>query len=576
MSLQNLQSVSRRNFLVGSGSAALAAAACAVTPALADTGSAKSYDELQELASVATVETVNAGSGVWPWTIPPAPITDIAKTYDADVVVGSGMAGMATALSAAKNGASVVVIERSDNFSVRGADIAAIGSKFQIAENIEIDRKEVFRLFSEWTGFQNNMDLLRLWIFNSTEMMDELIDIMDGYNCKPVQSLGVTGDMENEPTFYRQYMTAHSFTPKDKEVPTMYLDDGRWAMTLVGDALCTEATNNGAEFFFNTLAEQLVQDESGTVVGVIAQNEAGEHVQFNASKGVVMCTGDFSGNDDMLAAYSPICLRAPRGFYNPYGCNDGSGAAMSLWAGAAFQHGPSAPMIHAGGGCVLNQWFCGWLMVNLDGKRFCNETPNEIALANARLMQRGSEIWSIFDASYEEDAQRMLSDTKHMDRVLVDGLDELVEEYIETGVLMRADTLEELAELCGIDDVDTFVQTVNDYNELVAAGEDTVYYKDAKWLTAIDTPPYYATRVPANLLVVEYGLNCDAQLRVCNADDQPIPGLYAAGNAAGNMYANDYPLIAPGISHGAALTFGREVGKALATGEPITINKVND
>jgi succinate dehydrogenase/fumarate reductase flavoprotein subunit len=127
----------------------------------------------------------------------------------------------------------------------------------------------------------------------------------------------------------------------------------------------------------------------------------------------------------------------------------------------------------------------------------------------------------------------------------------------------KADTLEELAEKIGVPK-DTFLATVEHYNELVDKGEDTDFFKDQVFLTPIKEGPFYATRVGAGLLAVVGGLHIDDNNQVCKADDEVIPGLYAVGNVSGDMYAVDYPINFMGNSHGRCLVGGYSVGSYLA------------
>ena len=515
-----------------------------------------------------------ATQGKWSWEIKPEPITDIAATVDTEiVVVGAGMAGINTASAAAFHGAKVLVLERTEKYQVRGADNGAVGTKFQKEQGIEIDPAELLKYSAQWNAMQINQNLFRLWVYKSGPVFDDLIDLMTENGCDVVRGTGTRGDLEDAELFYRQYQTAHSWTPAGTEVATMMLEDGRWANNLVGDALIKQAVDNGAEFIYNTLAEQLVQDESGRVTGVIAKGEDGTYTQYNASKAVVLCTGDIGGNEEMLRAWAPITLRADRSEYLPVGANDGSGHKMALWAGAAVQRGPAGPMIHAVGGQVLCQKDIGWLMVNREGKRFTNETPNEVATSNARLLQPGGKAWSIFDGAYESKIAAMMGDgTSNWGSVINESTAESMETEINNGTMWRADTLEDLAAQIGVEDVETFKATIARYNELCAAGKDADFLKDDKWMkSSIETPPFYASHVPAIPLTVPFGLNCNDQLQICDDNDYPIEGLYAAGNTCGNFFADDYPLLTPGISHGRAITFGRILGEALAKGEKITI-----
>ncbi|MGI6105541.1 MAG: FAD-dependent oxidoreductase [Raoultibacter sp.] len=554
--------VSRRQFLAGVGVAGIAAAGVGV--AGCSSGSSSSSSSSSSAAS----------EGKWSWETAPDPITNVSETVDAEiVVVGAGMAGINTGSSAAFHGAKVIVLERTEKYQVRGADNGAVGTKFQKEQGINIDPAELLKYSAQWNAMQINQNLFKLWIYKSGPVFDDLIDLMTENGCDVVRGTGTRGDLEDAELFYRQYQTAHSWTPAGTAEASMTLPDGRWANNLVGDALIKQATDNGAEFVYNTMAQQLVVDDSGKVTGVIAENEDGAYVQYNASKGVVLCTGDIGGNEEMLRAWAPIVLRADASAYIPEGMNDGTGHKMALWAGAAVQHGPAGPMIHAVGGQVLCQKDIGWLMVNRDGKRFTNETPNEVATSNARMVQPGGVAWSIFDGEYESKIKAMMGEGgSNWGSVIDDETAGKMEEEIKAGTLWKADTLEDLADQLGIEDVEQFKATITRYNELCALGKDSDFLKDDKWMkSSIETPPFYASHVPAIPLTVPFGLNCNDQLQICTADDVPIEGLYAAGNTCGNFFADDYPLLTPGVSHGRAITFGRVLGEALAKGEKITI-----
>ena len=284
--------VSRRQFLAGIGATSVAVAGLGI----AGCSPAENTGSGDGSASTASGEA----QGKWSWETPPEPITDIAQTVDAEiVVVGAGMAGINTASAAAFNGAKVIVLERTESYQVRGADNAAVGTKFQAAEGIEIDPAELLKYSAQWNAMQINQNLFKIWLYKSGPVFDDLIDLMEENGCKVVRGTGTRGDLEDAELFYRQYPTAHSWTPQGTEVASMNLEDGRWANNLVGDALIKQAEENGAEFVYNTLAQQLVQDESGRVTGVIAQAEDGSYTQYNASIAVVLCTGDISGNEEV-------------------------------------------------------------------------------------------------------------------------------------------------------------------------------------------------------------------------------------------------------------------------------------
>jgi hypothetical protein len=477
------------------------------------------------------------------------------------------MAGINVASAAASNGLKVTVLERTDTYQVRGADNAAINSKFHLANGIEFDKAQILKELSQWNHMQIDQNLVKIWVYKSGQIFNDLIDLAEANGLKPISGMGNVGGLEKEEGIYRQYPTAISFVKADMDQPAMFLEDGRWVNNLIGDVLMNQALDNGAEFIFETLAEQLIK-EGDRVTGVIAKGSDNAYTQYNASKGVVLCTGDISGSPEMLEAWAPIALRADPTEYVPAGVNDGIGMKMGLWAGAALQRGPAAPMIHAVGDPTLRG--IGWLAVNREGRRFTNEFPNEIATSNSRLVQPGGIAWYIFDADYEA---KITKATGGNPGGAIPADEGVITSMIDSGVLWRADTLEDLASQIGVTDTGTFKATVTRYNELCAAGFDADFLKDPKYLdTAVLNPPFYARWVPAVPLVVIYGLNCNDQLEVLDKDDNPIAGLYASGNMCGNYFADDYPLLCPGQSHGRTITLSRVLGEALAKGEKITVD----
>jgi succinate dehydrogenase/fumarate reductase flavoprotein subunit len=146
--------------------------------------------------------------------------------------------------------------------------------------------------------------------------------------------------------------------------------------------------------------------------------------------------------------------------------------------------------------------------------------------------------------------------------------EETLAQHIKDGKVVTADTIEELAQKMNVP-IDTFKATVARYNELCAKGNDVDYGKRKEILNApVLKPPFYAGKLLSTLLTMVGGLRTDTSLHVLDSDDKPIEGLYVAGSAAGDFFANDYPTICPGIGHGRCLTFGRMAG-ILAAGKSV-------
>ncbi|MBR2835538.1 MAG: FAD-binding protein [Coriobacteriales bacterium] len=368
--------------------------------------------------------------------------------------------------------------------------------------------------------------------------------------------------------YWRLLPSAVSFV---KEGDGMITTEGKMVTSRIIECLAKNATANGAEFIFNTKAEQLVKDDSGKVCGVIATAEDGSHVQYNAVKGVILATGDISGNKAMLKDWAPITLRADVCGYYPAGGNMGDGITMGLWAGAALSKSPSAPMVHLSNQqSVLSARLMCWLAVNREGLRYGAEMPVEPLITNARMNQPGNVAWSIYDGNFAQFVQQQNPESYESMLYSIDRatgeqvyIQSKIDNAVNNGLIITADTLEELAEEVGMP-VDTFLATVERYNKWCDSGVDEDFGVPANWLSKIGVPPFYAEPVPTTMLVCIMGLHVNNDSQVCNADDEPIPGLFAVGNVQGDFFGNSYTVHCPGISHGRAITFGNLVGAALA------------
>jgi fumarate reductase flavoprotein subunit len=295
---------------------------------------------------------------------------------------------------------------------------------------------------------------------------------------------------------------------------------------------------------------QLIQDETGRVVGAISETPDGEYNKFMAGKGVILASGGFAGSDEMKAYYGRHALGIPTARM-PEKNYSGDGIKMALWIGGAFQAGPAAIGAHynpvQGAGIPF-------MFVDATGVRFMNEDNPIERIANQDMtLIPGRYHWQVFDNSYADD---MLKFYGVFDK-------ELVEPAEGAGVLIKADTLEGLAELMEVPG-DVFVEQVKKYNQYVADGKDLQFGKNPDFLTALDEAPFYAIkRVPA-LLETSGGLDVDLQLRVKDDEGKSISGLYAVGSVAGNCFGPDYPMIMNGASNGRAVTFGMLAGQYAA------------
>ena len=541
---QMLHEMSRRQFLKAAGVAAAGAAALhgASLPAMAEE---------------------EASAPMHSWEVAPEPIDEgmIAEEKDYDIViVGGGVAGNAAAEAAAGEGAKVALIEQSGDITAHGCDNGCIDSKFQKELGIEFDKDTIFKLLYRWSQQQANPHLIRTWIDKSGGVFDHICDLATAHGYGLISAFSNTSkeDWETNDEWFREYRTSISFGDPSEGI-IIDFEKFQFLQYHLVEMLMQEAEGHGAEYFFNTHAEQLVKADD-RITGVVAKDADGNYIRFNASKGVILATGDISGNPDMMKTFAPIALRADAVAYFPYMGNWGDGINMGCWAGAAVSRSTAAHMVHPISDAPLNAIDMSWLAVNRNGDRFAAEVPVEPYVTNARMNQPGNIAWNIYDGKFKERVEKQEPNTAE---ALLAGIDEKMENLAGSDLLYVADTLEDLADQLGIP-ADNFVATVERYNEMCAAGEDKDFGVPERFLAAVEEAPFYAVPIPAQTLCVPFGLHVDKNSQVCTEEDEPIGGLFAVGNVQGDFFGCSYPVFCPGISHGRAITFGSLVGKALA------------
>jgi len=567
--------IDRRDFLKGAiaaGGAAAVAGLGACSPSNAS-GSGTG-------GSAASGAGAGDGVGKHSWEVKPAAITDIAEEKDYDIViVGAGLAGLSAAEAAARCGASVAVLERTETFQVRGVDVGHIGSKWQLDNGgLPVDPVVAAKLLHLWSQQTTNYNLIKTWATRSGQVFDHIEEIVKANDMKFVHALSGTAKYgwDTLPERWVIYPDAISVVRNSDDDTLDTRPDGVMVNQNLGDALYAEAVAQGAEFVFSTHAEQLVGDASSGISGVIASAEDGSYIQYNAAKGVILATGDICGNQEMIDAWSPICNRADGNVYSPVGGNTGDAILMACWAGGTYSKSPAAPMVHQFTmdtiSFNLTAFIMSWLAVNRNGDRYGAELPFEPYLTNARMNTPGSVAWSIFDSDYETYVRRQWPEEdapgkadKWLAGTTGAGVAADIEERLaaDPPTVFKADTIEELAEQIGVP-AENLVATVERYNSMCDKGADDDFEVPAKFLAAVKTAPFYATPLPCSVLTIPFGIHVNDDSQACTEDDEPIPGLFAVGNAQGDFFGLAYPVHCPGISHGRSVTFGQLVGEALA------------
>ncbi len=545
--------LTRRNF-VASAAATGAAIAAAHGTALADEAQPQTAD--------------------WLGVAPQIGDADIVETIDTEVLVcGGGTAGLFAVCSAAEEGVKVLCIEK---YAVGGGvrdNLGSINSRLQQEAGCVIDENEIVNDLVRYADNYCNPRLYHLWAQNSGETIDWYQDRLED---EGFQLFYEAAD-NAKPTTYRHWPTGHIPSwPADAEAGGM--TDVRNGKDVLGDY----ALSKGAEFRWNTSLVELVQDESGAVTGAIAEGENG-YIRINASKGVVVCTGGYARNPNMIAALQPQTLNK----YSLLAANAGTtgdGIKACLWAGAHMDEVHSAMVFDrvaipadatAGADAAGSLFWIGsnpWLKVNLNGERFINESVPYDYVLNAALTQPSHTVVDIWDSdwkSYLEQfdihgcARLYEFDNGAPTNLSLEVAELINQGLIEKGYIIQADTIEELAEGLGIP-AENLVKTVERQNENFDAGVDPDFGKEAHRLSAIRKPPFFGARTSGYMLCTLDGITINEQFQAVREDGSAIEGLYVAGVDSGSYFAHTYPSLSTGHCCGRSVTFARMIGKELA------------
>ena len=522
-------------------------------------------------------------SSDWLGEAPEISDSDVTEELDTEVlVVGCGTGGWIAAMTAAEEGAKVLVVEKAETPTGIREDIGAIDSKKQLEgyeqfPEMKIDKTEALQDIVRYASGYVDSDLVKVWIDNSAETVDWLTDLMESTGNWTMSWEGGIGDQTVEARD-KAYATGHSPHKTDAAG-----DDVTTNSTF--QAHCDEL---GVEWKLSTALVKLVQDDSGKVTGIIAQDQNDQHyVKINASKGVIMCTGGYATNTDMMLALQPMTMKMKVNV--PIGSKaDGSGIKAMLWAGGEMDPCHASMMFNrasclpteTAGYETNGKWFWfgeqPFLKVNLNGKRFCNESGPYEFMLHSMYMQPNHTYCDIFDANNKQYCEQFnevgCCRLFPFDNGAVSNRDydyvwsQMTEgdnSHLAQGYLQQADTLEELAEKLNIP-ADAFVESVNRYNEMVAKGVDEDYGKEKNRLTPVDTAPFYGIRTCAWHLTTLDGCRINTDMQVIREDGTAIEGLYATGDCTGGFFANVYPNLFTGLACGRTMTFGRRAAKIVA------------
>lgn len=498
----------------------------------------------------------------------------IKQVLETDVlVIGAGNAGLFAAIAAAEKGAKTMVLEKEDHVAMIRTYIAGVGTRAQKKAGVFIDKTELVEEICRYASHRVDQRLIKRWVDQNAEAVDWLDDLVTE-NGLTLHSESNSG---NPHSFYKAFPTQHDVQNENENVDFKPL-------------LEDKAVSLGVEIRFETALERLLQSSEGRITGVVAKDKAENRVQINAKKGVLLCTGGYSNNPEMLKKLNPVAFNSITGIDSFSNHGDGINTASDV--GAAKDDVPTVMIFDRGAmkpgkkitdekdAPFRNFYWLGsqpFLKVNLRGERFVNESVPYDFMAHAASLEPDDLYCQIYDSNWKEDVMRFQTlgcsrvqspspSGGLQTRASVNGLkgaEKEQQKFIESGHLQQADTLEELAEKLHLP-ADTLLETISRYNELVEKGRDEDFGKESYRLSAVIKPPFYGITLGGRVLCTLDGLRVNTKMQVLDKQLEPIEGLYAAGNDSGGFFANNYPEHVPGLAVSHAFTFGRLAGQHAA------------
>lgn len=598
--------ITRRDFLKGAAASALGVATASVLGACGtDTTTTAAGDETTAPAGTKAPETtpdVPETQAPQPevttptsWRTAPAPIPadQIKEVYLSDIlIIGGGHAGMVAGMAAVEAGASTLIVEKLPATSSGRSWIGAIDSSYQKKAGIKVNKHEVIEELCKYASHKVDQRLIRLWADESGATIDWLGGIM----AKMGIEMRLETDTGNEDHgFYKTFPICHMLQslPGTEELCLMQAPVNCPA---VSNFLGEPYTQAGGQILFNTKMEQLLQDETGRVIGAVCSDADGDYIHVYGRQGVLLCTGGYACNEEMMRDMNPFAANHCTAL-DAYPGDTGDGIRAATWLGAAKDEEGTVMVFDRGGvpagapggglyaqpGVMTHIGSQPFLKVNCKGERFCNESIPYDFMYHAATKEDRDTYCMIFDSDWVEQTKTFHTlACSRMHPSPTSGLTTLLSNpnfqqfFFDTvlcpaGILVQADTLEELAEKLLLP-ADTFVATVNRYNDLCAKGEDEDFGKESYRMLPLGKAPYFGITLGGQLLCTLDGLRINTNMQVLTKDGKVIPGLYAGGNDSGGFFCDNYPELIPGVAAGRSFTFARLAAQHMAASEAVTIN----
>ena len=546
------------------------------------------YAQAKGEAVVSSVQLPTGDENDWLGKEPDIDEAAITETVDTDIlIVGAGNGGMFAAAYAAANGLNFRVIEQNANVQDTRHWYGAVDSAAaKEAGEPATDKAKLLSEISRYASGKCDQRVVKTWINESAAMHDFMRSILEdkyGWVCDFTSGSEAAWPAENAEhnTDYLYPVQEHNYMASERE-----------SGLARNELLLQYIQELGYDVDFKTSLAKLEKNSDGRITGIIAQSTEDDHfIRYNANKGVLLACGGFPGNPYMMEQLDPLGTSVTTACsYSP--ADKGYGIRAAVWAGAnldkeaapmLFDRGIVAPGVDAGyvdsdsafGGKAfpgkIRQYNPGtqpFLKVNRNGERFANESCPYNDIVYAAAHQPGRVYAQICDANILEDAKRFhtigcSAQTRNGGEKYIQGK---MDEAIEAGALFKCDTLDELADKMGFTGAakDTFLATVERYNELYDKQNDEDFGKPAYRLSAIRTAPFYGCWLGASLLTTEQGIAINEKGQALDTNNQPMEGLYITGDMSGSFFANNYPCLMAGVAMGRTLTFAMKAIKQMA------------
>jgi succinate dehydrogenase/fumarate reductase flavoprotein subunit len=518
--------------------------------------------------------TPEAVAEKWAFETPPAPIaeSEIKNTVTTEIViVGGGTSGLICGNAAIENGAQVVLLSASAGPVSRGGANFAFNTRAVSKLGIQVDVAKALKM--QLAAQMGRVDQAKWWLWarRGAEAMDWLCDKMEAEGYETYVERPAFIDPEDVLTLT---VGTHGWMGGD-------IPPGGMCQPFVVQLLADKLLEQGGTIDWDTRAVQLIRENNNTgrVSAVIAEAPDGSYTKYVGTKAIVLATGDFTRDKEMVAKYCPevvdLVSTAPidysAGLLPSGGIYPGDGHKMGLWVGAAWQRiWPNAQMTTSmasvGNGPKSP-------LLNKNGVRFMNEDTLDAYIGLGQMEQPDRKMFTVWDTRLAERGAPWYPYGSHYDGApqSAEAVLSMWEDFAETGAMpfgvtyVKGDTIDEVAQKLELP-VDAVKATIERYNGFCQTGVDEEFSKHKSVLFPIDTGPFYGAVALPLFGIVMGGLRCNTKMQVLDEEDQVIPGLYVVGTIVGDMFAI-YNFGFGGNNLGAnCTTFGYLTGKGLAEG----------